>query len=162
MNLIVAVDENWGIGKENHLLTHIPEDLKFFKAKTMGNVILMGRRTLESFPGGKPLPGRINLVLTKKENFFQEGVHVCHSVEEALKMIGKWEEKEVFVAGGGSIYRQFLEFCDTAYITKIEKIFEADTFFPDLDHNPQWEQIEQGERKEQNGIFFRFYVYRKK
>lgn len=133
MNAIVAVDKNWGIGKDNDLLVHLPGDLKYYKEKTYGNIIIVGQRTLESFPGGKPLPGRTNIVLSDDPSFDRDDCIVCHSKEEVLTEAAKYDPDRVFICGGASIYRLFLEDCDAFYVTKIEEAFEADTFFPDLE-----------------------------
>lgn len=162
MNLIVAVDKNWGIGKDNQLLTRISADMRLFKQLTMGNILVLGRKTLGTFPGGKPLPGRINFILTKEESFQAEEAIICHSVEEVLQKGEQQKDKEIFIAGGGSVYHQFLEYCDTAYITKIDQEFEADTFIPNLDELPEWTCIKAGEWQEENGISFQFCIYQKK
>lgn len=133
MNLIAAVDKNWGIGNERELLTHIPADLKHFKEKTEGNTIVMGRKTLESLPRGKPLPNRENVVITKQKDYAPEGVTVIHSIDEV-----DVTDKNTFVIGGGEIYKQMLKHCSTAYITKIDNEFEADTYFPNLDEMGDW------------------------
>ena len=144
LNLIAAVDNNWAIGYENNLLARIPEDMKFFVEKTKGNIIILGRKTLESFKGGKPLKDRINIVITKNKNYECEGAVICHSIEEAIneaQSLTKISEsnKEIFVCGGEQIYKQFLNYCDTAYITKIHSSFMGDAFFPNLDELNEWE-----------------------
>lgn len=103
MNLIVAVDENWAIGYNNELLVSIPDDMKFFRETTTGKVVIMGRKTLESFPGGRPLKNRVNIVITKKEDYEVDGAVVVHSVEEAVNEASKYDENDVFVIGGGSV-----------------------------------------------------------
>lgn len=162
MNLIVAVDEKWGIGKDGDLLHPISADLKYFRQKTTGNVLVMGRKTLESFPNKKPLPNRVNIVLTKNKDYAAEGVVLCHSIEELPEVLKNYEDKEIFVAGGGTIYEQMLPLCKTAYVTKICETYEADTVFPDLDAHPDWELAEKGELQEENGVKFSFDIYRKK
>lgn len=137
MNLIVAADANWGIGKDNKLLVSIPADMKFFRNTTTGNVVIMGRKTLESFPGGLPLKNRVNIVLTRDKNYQAKGAVVVHSVEEALEEAKKYEE-EVYVIGGDSVYKQMLPYCSKAYVTKIDFAYEADSFFPDLDKEGEW------------------------
>ncbi len=139
MKAIVAVDENWGIGKNGGLLLSIPEDMKFFRTVTKDAIVVMGRKTLDSFPGGRPLKNRVNVVLTRDVNFTREGTVALRDVEELKKFLDKQDkDKEVFVIGGGSIYRQLIDLCDTAYVTKIYKKFDSDTFFPNLDENPEW------------------------
>lgn len=158
MNAIVAVDQKWGIGKDNDLLVHLPGDLKYYKEKTLGKVIVVGQRTLESFPGSKPLPGRTNIVLSDDPLFHREDCIVCRSKEEVLEKISPYDGDQVFICGGASIYRLFLKDCDAFYVTKIEKSFDADTFFPDLDelsYRIDWSSEEQEDR----GIRYRFVRY---
>lgn len=158
MNAIVVVDENWAIGKNGGLLVHLPGDLKYYKKRTIGKHIIIGRKTLESFPGGKPLPGRTNIVVTRDGDFKKEGCVVCHSVEEAVQAAGAYPEEDVFVAGGAEIYREFFDLCDTFYVTKIYEAFEADRFFPNLDEDDfriTWES----EMQQENGIEYRFFKY---
>ncbi len=146
MNLIVAVDKNWAIGKENKLLVSIPADMKYFRETTKGNVVIMGRKTLESFPQSQPLKNRVNIVITKNEEYQVKGAVVVHSVEEAIEESKKYEG-EVYVIGGESIYRAMLPYCKTAYVTKIDHAYAADTYFPNLDEEKDWELI--GETEEQ-------------
>ena len=134
MIAIVAVDKNWAIGNKGELLIHIPEDMKFFKNKTYGNIIIVGRKTIEGFPGGKPLPGRKNIVLTRNTEYRRDDCIVCHSKDEVLDML-KDMEHEVFVCGGASIYEQFMDCCDTFYVTKLDRAFEADRYFANLDNS---------------------------
>ena len=138
MNLIVAVDKNWAIGKENKLLVSIPQDMKFFRETTMGKVVVMGRKTLESFPGGQPLKKRTNIVITRDKNYSVKDAIVVHSVEEALEEIKNYNSEDVYVIGGDSIYRQMLPYCDVAHVTKINHAYEADTYFPNLDEKEDW------------------------
>ncbi len=139
MNLIVAVDKNWAIGKGNKLLVSIPQDMKFFRETTMGKVVVMGRKTLESFPGGQPLKKRVNIVLTKDKNYDVKDAIVVHSVEELLDELKKYNEEDIYVIGGESIYRQLLPYCKLAHVTKIDHTYEADTYFPNLDEMEDWE-----------------------
>ena len=162
MKLIVAVDNRWGIGRNNDLLMRIPGDMKFFKSKTTDSVVIMGRKTLESFPGGNPLPNRINIVITSDLNYEKENVIVVHSIEEAVEVANAFD-KEVFVIGGASIYTQMLSLCDTAYVTKICKEFlDADAFFPNLNNIENWEMTEEGEPMIYNGVTFKFTTYENK
>lgn len=138
MNLIVAVDKNWAIGLKNKLLVSIPADMKFFRETTTGKVVVMGRKTLESFPGGCPLKKRTNIVLTSDQNYQVKDAVVVHSVEELLKELKKYPEEEIYVIGGESIYRQLLPYCKTAHVTKIDHVYEADTYFPNLDEMKDW------------------------
>lgn len=139
MNLIVAVDSNWAIGKENKLLVSIPQDMKFFRETTKGKVVAMGRKTLESFPQGRPLANRVNIVISHNPDYQVKDAIVVHSVEEAMQE-SKKHEGEVFVIGGESIYRAMLPYCNTAYVTRTDHVYEADTWFPDLDKNPDWQK----------------------
>lgn len=158
MNAIVAVDQAWGIGKDNDLLIHLPGDLKYYKGKTIGNVIIVGQKTLESFPGGKPLPGRTNIVLSDDPAFAPEGCIVCRTKDEVLREAAKYDPEKVFICGGASIYRLFLEDCDAFYVTKIEAVFEADTYFPDLDALG-WRVDWSSEEHEEKGYRYRFVRY---
>lgn len=139
MNLIVAVDKNWAIGCGNKLLVSIPQDMKFFRETTMGKVVVMGRKTLESFPGGQPLKKRTNIVITRDKNYSVKDAIVVHSVEEALEELKKYNEEDIYVIGGESIYRQMLPYCKVAHVTKIDHAYEADTYFPNLDEMDEWE-----------------------
>ena len=158
MKAIAAVDGFWGIGKDGKLLVHIPEDMKFFKEMTDGNVVVMGRKTLESLPGGKPLPGRINIVLSSTMEP-KEGIIVCKNVDDLLETIRQYNE-EVFVIGGGMVYRSLLKYCETAYITRIKKMFVSDTFFPDLESHLDWTLEKAGEQRKWNDLEYRFCTYR--
>jgi len=163
MKMIVAADEKWAIGRNGDLLTPLPEDMKFFRETTMNSVVILGRKTLETFPGGKPLKNRVNIVISANKDFNAEGIVKVSSVEEAVEESKKYTDKEVFVVGGGTIYRQMLRYCDTAYITKIEKIFEdADTFIDNLDVLDEWEVVSQSDKKEYEGTVFSFVTYKRK
>lgn len=139
MNLIVAVDKNWAIGKGNKLLVSIPADMKFFRETTVGKVVVMGRKTLETFPGGQPLKKRTNIVLTKDKNFAVKDATVVHSIEALLEELKQYDDEEIYVIGGESIYRQLLPYCNLAHVTKINHAYEADTYFPNLDEDKEWE-----------------------
>ena len=139
MNLIVAVDKNWAIGYNNDLLVSIPADKKFFRTETVGKAIIMGRKTLESFPNGQPLKDRKNIVITRKKDYNAKDVTVVHSIEEALEAVKDYKSEDVYVIGGGEIYKQMLPYCDLAHVTKIDRAYEADAFFPNLDQDPEWE-----------------------
>lgn len=129
MNLIVAVDKNWAIGLHNKLLVSIPADMKFFRETTMGKVVVMGRKTLESFPGGQPLKKRTNIVLTSDQNYKVKDAVVVNSVEALLEELRQYNDEDIYVIGGESIYRQLLPYCKVAHITKIDHAYEADTYF---------------------------------
>ncbi len=159
MNLIAAVDENWGIGLHGKLLVRIPSDNKRFRERTEGGVVVMGRKTLESLPNGMPLSGRENLVLTSNPHYERKHVTPVHSVREALARLEGCPDKEIFVIGGESVFRQFLPFCDKAYITKIQTRYEADAFFPNLDENPDWEITSESEEQTYFNLEYYFLDY---
>ena len=164
MKMIAACDANWGIGKDNRLLVSIPADMKFFREMTMGRTVVMGRKTLESFPGGKPLKGRKNIVLTSSEGRKAEGLWTVHSVEALLKLLREdpaFAGEEVYCIGGGSVYRLLLPYCDTAYITRIDHVYEADTFFPDLQSDPGWRLAEESEEQIYFDLTYHFQTYRR-
>ena len=162
MNIIVAADKNWGIGKDNKLLVSIPADMKFFRETTTGNVVVMGRKTLESFPGGLPLKRRTNIVLTKDVNYQVKDAVLVHSVEELLEELKKYDSENVYVIGGDSVYRQLLPYCDIAHVTKIDYAYEADSYFPNLDENPQWEVTASSEEQTYFDLEYTFVKYQRK
>lgn len=139
MNLIVAVDNNWAIGNKNKLLVSIPNDMKHFREETTGKVVVLGRKTLETFPQGQPLKNRTNIILSRNAKHEVKGAITVHSVEELLEELKKYDDEDVYVIGGDSIYRQLLPFCNVAHVTKIDHEYEADTYFPNLDRDPEWE-----------------------
>ena len=148
MNLIVAVDQNWAIGKDGDQLVYLKEDLKRFRTLTSGHTVILGRKTLATFPGGRPLKNRRNLILSRNPQFQAEGAEVFSSVEELVKQA----DGDAFVIGGASVYEQLLPYCDTAYVTKIHAGSPADTYFPNLDQSGEWEVSEESESLEQDGI----------
>ncbi len=162
MKLILAADENWAIGRDGGLLCHIPGDLKYFKQRTTGKTVVMGRATLESFPGGKPLPNRKNIVLTRRQDYEKEGALIVHSEEELQELLHGCNEDDVLILGGGQVYRQFLPQCDTCYITRIYDSFPADTWFVNLDEDPAFEIVWESDLQEENGVRYRFFEYRRK
>lgn len=161
MNLIVAVDKNWGIGKNNKLLTSIPADMKFFVSKTTGNVVVMGRKTLESFPNKKPLKNRVNIVLTRNPDYKVEGAIVVRSDEELQAELAKYDSEKIFVIGGESIYKKMLNMCDVAYVTKMDYAYDADAHFPNLDEIDNWELAEAGEEETYFDLEYAFCTYRR-
>lgn len=158
MNLIVAVDKNWAIGKNNRLMWSIPADMKFFRETTKGNVVIMGRKTLESFPQGQPLKNRVNIVITRNPGYKVKGAAVVHSVEEAVEEARKYEG-EIYVIGGESIYREMLSLCDTALVTKIDHAYDADTYFPNLDQDEEWRMTKISEEQTCFDLEYYFTVY---
>lgn len=139
MNLIVAVDQNWAIGKQNQLLVSIPSDMKFFRETTTNKVVVMGRKTLESFPQKQPLKNRVNIVLTTDLNYQVSGAIIVHSLEELLEELKAYKQEDIYVIGGESIYRLLLPYCKVAHVTKIDHAYEADTYFPNLDELEEWQ-----------------------
>lgn len=158
MQLIAAVDQNWAIGKNNQLLVKIPADQKFFREVTTGKVVVMGRKTLESFPNGMPLKNRTNIVLTRNPDYQVKDAIVVHSMDELHRELQKYNSDDVFVIGGEKIYEQLLDECDVAHITKIEFTYDADAYFPNLDQREDWELT--GDSEEQTYFDLEYYFYR--
>lgn len=170
MKAIVAVTKDWGIGRDNQLLVSIPEDMKFFRTKTAGAIVIMGRKTLESFPGKKPLKNRVNIVVTRDRAYAPEGVVIAHDVEEARTLAMQIQEenlledgsrRDIYVIGGASIYKQMADMCDTIYVTKLETVCKADAYFPNLDNMKDWYIDEMSEESSHDGIAYRFVTYKK-
>ena len=159
MNMIVCVSRDWGIGKDNQLLFHIPEDLKQFKALTTGKVVIMGHNTLKSLPGGKPLPNRTNIVLSRNPNLVVEGATVCNSVQDVLIEVSGLPHSDVFIIGGEAIYKIFLPYCRRALITRVDAAPEADAFFPDLLEHPQWKIRQESDFMEYEGLSYQYVEY---
>lgn len=155
MNAIVAVDQNWAIGKGGDQLCYISADLKRFKELTTGHPVILGRKTLATFPGGRPLKGRRNLVLSRDRKLQIEGAEVYHDVESLLAQA----PEDSFVIGGESVYHSLLDRCDTVYVTKIAHSFPADTWFPDLDRDPAWRAVREEEPLEEKGLTFWYVTY---
>jgi dihydrofolate reductase len=143
INLIVAVDRRWGIGRQAHLLFHIREDMKRFKALTTGSIVVLGRKTLQTFPRGEPLAGRTNVVLTCQENFVADPAIIVHSMEELAETLGQRPGETAYILGGTSIYRQLLPYCRLAFVTKVDAVVSADSFFPDLDQLAGWQLVQE-------------------
>ncbi len=157
MRAIVAVSQNWGIGKDGQLLFRISADLQRFKALTTGHTVVMGRKTLESLPGGRGLPGRRNLVLTRQENFAPERAEAVHSLEEAVALAGD----EAFVIGGQEVYALLLPYCSRVYVTRIFADAPVDAFFPNLEEDPRWRAVSASEVLEENGLKFQYVEYKR-
>ena len=158
MNAIVAVDRNWAIGRNNGLLFSLPGDMKHFRTLTSGGTVIMGRRTLDSFPGGRPLPKRRNIVITRDPDFRREGCEIVHHPEEALALAGDGDD--VWLIGGGSIYAALLDRCRRACVTQVDTAApEADVFFPNLDALSAWAVEHTGEPITENGLTYRFVDY---
>lgn len=162
MNLIVNADKNWGIGRENQLLVHIPNDMKMFRQTTTGKVVVMGRKTLESFPNGMPLPKRTNIVLTTDQDYDGRGAIVVHSEDELFEELKQYADEDIFIIGGESIYRMMLPYCDTAYVTRLDYAYDADTYFPDLDARKEWEIVKESEEQTYFDIEYVFLKYQRR
>lgn len=161
MKLIAAVDSNWGLGYHGELLFHIPEDMRRFRMLTTGNVIVMGRKTLDSLPNGLPLPKRENIVLTRNVNFMKPGVHVCASLPELKRILEQpaCTGKDVFVIGGAEIYELLFPYCNTALITHVQAQRQADCYLPPLSQQPGWALQELSPTMEHNGLSYAYAAY---
>ena len=157
MQAIVAVSQSWGIGRDGHLLFRISADLQRFKALTTGHAVIMGRKTLQSLPGGRGLPNRRNLVLTRQENFTPDRAETVHSLKELLTLA----DSDAFVIGGQEVYEQLLPYCTRVYVTKVFADVPADAFFPNLDADPHWRPISSSEIQEENGLKFQYVEYKR-
>lgn len=159
MELIVAVYDDWGIGCCGTQPVALSADRKFFREMTRGCMVIAGRRTIGDFPGGKPLPGRVNVALTRSGAEIP-GFTVCASTEEAVELAKT--AQRAMVIGGGSIYRQMLPYCDTAYITKVHTTIDCDTYFPNLDEDEEWYLAQTLQSGEENGIAYEMLLYKRK
>lgn len=162
MNLIVAADTNWAIGNKDKLLVSIPNDQKHFREETTGKVVVFGRKTLSTFPQGLPLKNRTNIILSRNPQYTVKDALVVHSLEELLEELKKYPSEDIYIIGGESIYRQMLPYCDTAHVTKIDHAYQADTYFPDLDEDPEWEITADSDELTYFDIPYRFLRYEKK
>ncbi|MCR5100021.1 MAG: dihydrofolate reductase [Butyrivibrio sp.] len=145
MKIIVAADNNWAIGNDGQLLVSIPSDLKAFQKETTGKVIVYGRKTLHTFPRQMTLPDRENIILSRNPDYEEKGADVVHSIDELLEKVSGYNSDDVFVVGGAEIYEQLLPYCNICYVTKLDREFEADAFFPNLDKDPDWELYEESD-----------------
>ena len=161
MNLIVAVDSNWAIGNKNQLLVRIPADHKSFREITTGKVVVLGRKTLETFPQGMPLKNRTNIILSTNRNYHVKDAIVVHSTEELLEELKKYDTKDVYIIGGASVYREMLPYCDVAHVTKIDRAYEADSYFPNLDQMEEWQITADSEEQTYFDLIYYFYKYEK-
>lgn len=162
MNLIVAVDSNWAIGNKDKLLISIPNDHKHFREETTGKVVILGRKTLQTFPQGLPLKNRTNIILSRNQDYSVKDAVVVHSLEELLEELKHYDSEDVYVIGGESIYRQLLPYCNTAHVTKIDHAYQADTYFPNLDQDPEWEITADSDELTYFDIPYRFVQYQRK
>lgn len=162
MNAIAAVDSNWAIGYQNKLLVSIPNDMKFFRSETKGKVVVLGRKTLETFPGKRPLEQRTNIILSTDKTYEVKGATVTHSIEELLEELQQYYTKDVYIIGGTSIYEQMLPYCDVAHITKIHHAYAADSYFPNLDRMEEWTITRDSEEQTYFDLEYQFLQYEKK
>ncbi len=162
MNIIVAVDRNWAIGNKGDLLVRIPNDHKHFREETTGKVVVLGRRTLATFPQGLPLKNRTNIILTRDTGYQVKDALVAHSVEQLMEMLGEYDSRDVYVIGGESVYRQLLPYCDVAHVTGIDHAYEADAFFPNLDMDPEWEITADSDEQTYFDIAYQFLRYERR
>jgi len=162
MNLVVAVDENWAIGNKNELLIRIPNDHKHFREETTGKVVVLGRKTLETFPQGLPLKNRTNIILSKNPSYQVKDAIVVHSVEELLEELKKYADEDIYIIGGDSVYKQMLPYCDVAHVTKIDHAYDADAYFPNLDEDEEWEITAESDEQTYFDIPYYFLKYERK
>lgn len=159
MNLCVTVDRRWAMGKNGKPLVTIPADRQMLLKETAGKVVVMGRKTLEGLPGGQPLGNRMNLILTHDHGYRVKGAAVCHSLEETLETLEGYEEKDIYIIGGESIYRQFLPYCTMAHVTCIDYVYDADVYFPDLEKNGAWHMAEESDEQTYFDLCYTFRRY---
>lgn len=162
MNIIVAADRNWGIGKNNSLLVQIPRDQKMFREMTTGKVVVMGRKTLESLPQKQPLANRTNIVLSENPKFKIKGAIVVHSMDELMEELKKYDDDDIYIVGGESVYRQLLPYCNTAHVTKMDYTYEADAHFPNLDELQEWHITADSEEQTYFDLEYVFLKYERK
>ncbi|MDD3204566.1 MAG: dihydrofolate reductase [Lachnospiraceae bacterium] len=161
MNIIVAADKNWAIGNKEGLLISIPNDQKHFRQETMGKVVVFGRKTLATFPQGMPLMGRTNILLSTDPDFTIKGASVVHSIKELLETLKNYRSEDIYIIGGESIFRQLLPYCDTAHVTKIDHVYESDTYFPNLDELENWKITADSEEQTYFDIEYVFLKYQR-
>lgn len=161
MNIIAAVDNNWAIGYQNELLVRIPNDHKHFRMETQGKVVVLGRKTLETFPQGLPLAERTNIILSRDTSYRVKNAAVVHSIPQLLEMLSGYASEDIYIIGGESIYRQMLPYCDVAHITKIDHSYAADRYFPNLDELPGWRITQDSEEQTYFDLEYRFLKYEK-
>ena len=162
MNLIAAVDNNWAIGLKGELLVSIPADQKRFRNETINKVVILGRKTMDTFPGGRPLKNRRNIILSRNSAYEVRDAEVVHSEEELLELIKDVNTEDVYVIGGESIYSQLLHLCDRAYITKINYTYQSDAYFPNLDKDDDWECVHESEEETYYDLDYTYCLYERK
>lgn len=159
MNLIVAVDNNWAIGYQGELLVSIPNDHKMFRELTTGHVVVLGRKTLATFPQGLPLKNRTNIILSTNPDYQVKDAEVAHSIEEFLEFAKQYDTEDIYIIGGDSIYKQLLPYCDVAHVTKIDHEYQADAYFPNLDEDPEWKITADSDEMTYFDICYHFLKY---
>lgn len=159
MNMIVAVDENWAIGNKGELLVRIPNDQKMFRNETIGKVVVLGRKTMDTFPQKQPLPKRTNIILTRNPEYKVKDAIVVHSVEELLEELKNYNSEDIYIIGGDSVYEQMLPYCDVAHVTYIEQSYAADSYFPNLDKDPEWVMTAESDEQTYFDITYYFRKY---
>ncbi len=162
MKIVVAVDNNWAIGNKNQLLVSIPNDHKNFRRLTIGKVVVLGRKTLETFPQGQPLSGRTNIILSRDESYKAGDAIIVHSVDELLEKVKAYNSDDVYIIGGDSIYKQFLPYCDEAIVTRVDHEYEADAYFPNLDEDSAWKIVDESDDETYFDLDYKFVTYKKK
>lgn len=162
MNIIAAVDSNWAIGSKNELLIRIPNDHKHLREETTDKVVVLGRKTLETFPQGLPMKNRTNIILSSNTGYQVKDAIVVHSIEELLEELKRYRDEDVYIIGGESVYRQMLPYCNVAHITKIDHAYEADSYFPNLDQDEEWEITADSEEQTYFDIAYQFVKYERK
>lgn len=158
MNFIVAVTNDYAIGKDNNLLFHLPTDLKYFKQTTLNKVVVMGERTYHSLPK-RPLPNRINIVLSDNPKFYDDNIIIVNNVDKLFAEVKKYNPDDVFVTGGASVYNLLMDYCSKAYITKIDKVVPADTYINNIEKMPNWKLVSKSEKYNENGLDFEFLIF---
>lgn len=162
MNMIVVADENWGIGFQGKVLINIPREQKQFREETQNKVVVMGRKTLETYPQGLPLVGRKSIILSRNKNLQIKGAIVVHSVNELLEELKNYASKDIYIVGGESVFKQMLPYCDTIHVTKVQHSYQSDSYFPDLDHDTCWKITADSEEQTYFDIEYVFLKYQKK
>lgn len=163
MKAIVAVDSNWAIGNKGQLLVSIPADQKDnFRRRTSGNTIVYGRKTLETFPQKIVLPNRRNIILSTRPDYTVKNAEVAHNRDELMDLIKNENSDDVYIIGGETVYKQFIDDCDTAIVTFIDKVYEADAYFPNLDKNPNWELVEESDEQVYFDITYTYRIYKRR
>lgn len=162
MNLIAAVDNNWAIGLKGELLVSIPADQKRFRNETINKVVILGRKTMDTFPGGRPLKNRRNIILSRNPKYEVKDAEVVHDVQELMELIKDVDSEEVYVIGGESVYRELLPYCDRAYITKINYTYQSDAYFPNLDKDEEWELVNESVEETYYDLDYTYRLYERK